>query len=256
MKQLMKSRVLVPQVLGGHSPLVTELRLPLWSSSHRARFRFGLSSVRTPQDAPWLWVFGGHRGAERFIVNKMLPGPNCDSWMRWQFPGARVEPWNKKEPLAARESPVGVETVDLDLQLRVGYRAKTWAGGQAPCGANPCHRPDRVFVMSASLRLCLDPSPLGPLGLRGVGRASTLGEEPGPSGVSSQAHLRLHDTVFPVSEVGRESLLRCVNCLGMCHLNGNDPVGSSRSCLLLLLLLPLAGLFGGGGALSKHFGLH
>lgn len=43
--------------------------------------------------------------------------------------------------------------------------------------------------------------------------------------------------------VGKESLLRCANCLGMYNLNVNPPVGGFRPCLLFLL--PLAGLCGG-----------
>lgn len=48
---------------------------------------------------------------------------------------------------------------------------------------------------------------------------------------------------YHVSDVGKESLLHCVNCLGMYNLNVNPPVGGFRPCLLFLL--PLAGLFGG-----------
>lgn len=48
---------------------------------------------------------------------------------------------------------------------------------------------------------------------------------------------------YLVSDVGKESLLHCANCLGMYNLNVNPPVGGFRPCLLFLL--PLAGLFGG-----------
>lgn len=159
-----------------HSPLVTELGLPRWPSSHRARFRFGPSSVRTPQDVPWPWVFGGYRGAESFIVNKILPGTNCDSRMRVAIPLGQSGILEQKGATWRLGGVLSVwRLLTWIFSSESALEPRPQAGRPGSLWRKPLSLPRQVFVMSGSLHLCLDPSRLGPLGLRWVGRRSHPG---------------------------------------------------------------------------------
>lgn len=58
-----------------------------------------------------------------------------------------------------------------------------------------------------------------------------------------------------VSDAGRESLLRCIHCSGMCDLEVNPLLGGFRPCLPSLFL-PLAGLFRGLLTEGLEVGVH
>lgn len=152
--------------------------------------RFGLSSVTTPQDVTWLWVFRGHRGA----------GPNCDSRMRVAIPlgqsgtleqegatwrlGGVLWVWRLLTWIFSSESA-------LEPRLRAGRPGSPWRKPLSLASRGVCNvRVASVVPGSVSSR-----APGSERGGEGVPpRERSLG----PSAPN--------DTGFSVSEVGRESL--------------------------------------------------
>lgn len=75
------------------------------------------------------------------------------------------------------------------------------------------------------------------------GSSSDQGEEPGTH-AAPRPTSGFHDTGWLSVLVMLARKVHCVNCLRMYNSNVNSPGGGCRHCLLLLLL-PLAGWFGG-----------